>query len=362
MNGAPLFGDELAEIEEAAVAALGRSGASDVLSIAEVSALRAAVAAGRVVEGGAQCVVAPTVEDALYAAFPGASAASLELSCVGSTCKPTLSIARARAEAEIAKRLVGAVVNAIDPASWRQSIEAGTWADPSKDAVPNGTPDTGQFGPLTVQSLTCFGDCAKPPTRATFPNKLFAACTNDDVRVLAAFDAAGAPGRCETDACACAGVAKAKLAKSEAARRLFVDLGAGPGGKRPAGGGRFGGGLVKPFKVLRGVVSFAPPAFPRFEQSPDVRKDLSGCLQSTRTEDSKVAITLTLSPSGLIEKLELAEGHGFSEREESCLAERLPKLVTFTCPGTNTSVAASLEIRAKRAPSKAEPSPRPTKP
>ncbi len=347
INEAPLFESELATVEEAAVAALGRTGEPDVLSLDEVRALHAAAKSGRINAEGPECLVAPTATDAFYAQYPGGKAASLTLQCVGATCRPALSIVRAQG-ADVTKMLTGENVTAIDAASWRASIEAAAWGEPIAEAVIPGSPDIGQNGPLVARKVACFGACAKPPALSLFAPKLWKECANADVRVLAEFDVTGRSLRCESDACACDGVSRVDLKKADGARRLFVELGDGPGGKSTFGQTRFGGGLVRPFKALRGSVDFVLPAFPHSTRSADIRKELSGCLYTTRTEDSSVAITVTLAANGLIEKFTLGEGHGFTAAEEVCLNERLPKLVSFTCPGVNNSVATTLSIKARK--------------
>ena len=320
---APLFGDELARVGDAARGAIDRTPGLRSVPRGETERLASLAASGRASEGGPVCAARPSLAELLERTHPGALFARLTLDCIGETCFLGVDV-----ENEL--ELVVRVDAAHDVTAWERAFD-GQRLSPLRAAPlrpPSGPVD--EAGPWMVSRALAFGDFARLPQRASLSTKDLAACGGGPrSTLLVSVAPSGEVQRCERldgdidTACACQSVSKQRFGEAAGARRLTLHL------ARSASAA-----------ALQARVAPAPPA-PLFvttdlDEPPARRMDHARALQSCvspTTRKGKLEAEVALDASGHVERAELRPDDLLTATERDCLSRGLRDL-RFACPVT----------------------------
>jgi len=358
ISSAPLFSDELAGLEDSAVAALEKVPGTHVVPQKEVRRIEALVAAGRAREGGPKCARAPKKGTLLERRYPDAVGATLWASCFSdSNCSTQIDVHTTLLpeggydDRFVAFRMFGTVADPLDLGAWKRALD-GSAASPEAATHEAGMGGVGfgfgmGSGPPEVKLVDAQFGFTPKLTAQDVPAKLFRSCKSETTKLVVELDDKDVT-RCEPSGCACTALAHRALGAGSSHRRAVLTLaGSGSLGTIGHGGGGRLGRLKGPHKARPFVRIFSSEtmATRSFEHS----FAMGQCLRED-TPGGDLRVSFTLTASGRVSEIAIPESTFLDDTEKRCIAKEL-KTFEFTCPPEgSTTLTVKLHVELPKPP------------
>lgn len=337
-NEAPLFTDEVAEVQATIVERLERQG-FQVLKRSEIARLRDVAHDGKLREDGPRCAAPPSHADVLNAAHPDLVVARISFLCRGERCNAHYAVYDETFRSHSVRQgdeLVEGFASPDDPAnvqSWVKSVrgEEGALSKPPKEPLGK----AGLIGALSGGFDVAAFHFANVPTAADLSAELnnAALCRSHPSGhdLLISVTEQGVVDRCEDDDehdCFCKAFARHRFAPGLPNRRLRIHV--GPSGIGSIGLGSIGGtgiGIPSTVYVYQLGVQHDEP----FRRRDTRTKALRPCFSNGRKQvvfetrsvlDERGNVTSTRVDKGA-DKL--------SETERACIV-RVSDTFAYRCP------------------------------
>jgi hypothetical protein len=347
---APLFADEVGKVRAAALRALEENAILpvEVLSDAQVTALRAIAKTGKLRDGGPTCAVPPSEDDVIRAAHPEVLSASFSLHCMGGHCNSDLVLLPfgERVRSRVGSPLLEAFASPDDPtsvASWEAALrreDAQPHRPEPTNLVGDGFGFGGLIGAFSFRLVGTFGfgsSLAETAFEASVARAKKCGSQSSGTLVLDV-DAKGKVARCEhASSCVCQAFSKQTFGEGAAGRRVLASVveatrvGGGPtaglGSLGSLSEGRLGGAHGAKPRTVR--VHEVVGKHSRDAQESQCESTLTTCFQD-QTSQLQLELHSTLDEGGRVTSASVAKGT-LSDTQRACVV-RVAKTFAYVCP------------------------------